>query len=331
MRTVALEEHVSFPELTSRIPEKAVANRGWPTSASPDSPMKQVDVQLADIGDERLTKMDEAGITVQVLSVSGAGADLLNATDGPALARDYNDLLAQKIAEHPSRFAGFAHLPMTAPEAAADELERAVRDLHFCGAMINGLTQDKFLDDPQFRPLLERAEKLDVPLYLHPNVPPEAVRKVYYEGLPPAISTLLGMAGFGWHAETAVHVLRLILSGTFERHRGLQLIVGHMGEMLPVMMARCDTIFKPAMTHLPRTISQTLQQQVYLTTSGIFTQPPLLAALATFGVDRILFSVDYPYSTNEQGRNFLNAISLPPDDLAKIAHGNADRLLKLRL
>lgn len=330
MRVVALEEHISLSELTSRIPEEAITARGWPSPNSPNSPTKQVGPQLQEVGDERLKKMDDAGITVQVLSVSGAGADLLDANEGPALARDYNDALAQKIEAHPNRFAGFAHLPMTAPEAAADELERAVNELHFFGALINGLTQDQFLDHPRFAPLLERAEKLDVPLYLHPNVPPEAVRKAYYEGLPPALSTQLGLAGFGWHAETAIHVLRLILSGTFERFPNLKLIIGHMGETLPVMMARCDNIFKPEMTQLARTISQTLQQQVYITTSGIFTQPPLLAALATFGIDRILFSVDYPYSTNEQGRAFLSSVNLPPCDVEKLAHGNADRLLKLR-
>lgn len=317
MRIIALEEHVSFPDLTRRIPEEAITARGLPAPSG--SPMQAVASQLEEVGDDRLKKMDEAGITVQVLSVSGAGADLLDAIEGPDLARDYNNALAQQIAVHPDRFAGFAHLPMSAPEAAADELERAVVDLHFCGAMINGLTQNQFLDHPQFSTLLERAESLGVPLYLHPGIPPVAVRKAYYEGLPSALSTQLGMAGFGWHAETAIHVLRLILSGTFERYPNLQLIIGHMGEMLPMMMARCDTIFKPDMTHLPRTISQTLQQQVFITTSGIFTQPPLLAALGTFGIDRILFSVDYPYSTNEQGSTFLKEINLPPEDLEKIA------------
>ena len=330
MRIVALEEHVNLPELTRRIPQEAITARGWPSPSNPNSPMKKVEPQLEEVGNERINGMDQAGITVQVLSVSGAGADVLDAQEGTALARDYNDALAHKIALHPGRFAGFAHLPMTAPEAAADELERAVTDLNFCGALINGLTQDQFLDSPRFVPLLERAETLGVPLYLHPSVPPEGVRKVYYEGLPEALSVQLSLAGYGWHAETAIHVLRLILSGTFERYPNLQLIIGHMGETLPVMMARCDTIFKQEMTRLPRTISETLQQQVFITTSGIFTQPPLLAALATFGIDRILFSVDYPFSTNEQGRAFLDSINLPPEDLNKIAHGNADRLLKLK-
>lgn len=331
MRTIALEEHVSLPELTQRIPPAAITARGWPADDNANSPMRRVAEQLQEVGSQRLQAMDEAGITVQVLSVSGAGADLLNAREGPKLARDYNEAVAQKIATYPDRFAGFAHLPMTAPEAAADELERTVRDLKFCGAMINGLTEERFLDDARFAPLLHRAEQLGVPLYLHPNVAPAPVRQAYYDGLPAALSTQMAMAGYGWHIETAVHIMRLILSGTLERYPRLQLIIGHMGETLPMLMARCDTIFQPAMTQLPRTITQTLQEQVYVTTSGVFTQPPLQAAVATFGIDHVLFSVDYPYSPNQQGRAFLDAIALAPADVAKIAHGNADRLLKLPL
>ena len=138
------------------------------------------------------------------------------------------------------------------------------------------------------------------------------------------------MAGFGWHAETAVHVLRLVLAGILDRYPRLRLIIGHMGETLPVMMARCDQTLPQVQTHLTRSISQTLRDQVYLTTSGIFTRPPLEAALATFGLDRILYSVDYPYATNAQGQAFLNGLQLPPADVEKLAYGNADRLLRLQ-
>ena len=329
MRIIALEEHVSLPEMAARIPEQLSQQRGWPQRDGDDSPMKAVQDRLEEVGDERLRLMDESGITMQVLSATGAGADVLPPVAAIEFAKDYNDRLAEKIAAHPDRFAGFAHLPMTAPEAAADELERAVQEHRFPGALINGMTEGKFLDNAQFAPILARAEKLGVPLYLHPNVPPAAVREVYYDGLKPALSTQLGMAGWGWHSETAIHVLRLILSGTLERYPALQLIIGHMGEMLPVMMGRCDMVFKKEITGLSRTISESLQAQVYITTSGIFTQPPLHAAIETFGIDRILFSVDYPYAENRQGRSFLDAMSLSPMDMEKIAHGNADRLLRL--
>ncbi len=328
-RVVALEEHIAFPDMVQRVPLAARQQAGWPADANPDSPVRAQQAQLAEIGPERLRLMDEAGITVQVLSVSGPGAELLPPTEGPAFAQEYNDRLAAAIARHPDRFAGFAHLPMTNPTAAADELSRTVGTHHFRGALINGTTQGLFLDDAQFAPLLARAEELGVPLYLHPGVPPAPVRGVYYDRLPHGLGARLSMAGFGWHAETAIHVLRLILSGTLEKYPRLQLIIGHMGEMLPVMMDRADQTMPTHETQLPRSIAQTLRDQVHITTSGIFTRAPLAAALATFGLDNILFSVDYPYAPNQPGHAFLAGLQLPPADLAKLAYGNADRLLGL--
>lgn len=328
-RIVALEEHVSFPDMIARISPAARQQAGWLVGADAHSVVREQQPQLAEIGPERLALMDEAGITVQVLSISGAGAELLSPAEGPAFAREYNDRLAAAIARHPDRFRGFAHLPMTNPEAAAEELARTVREHHFVGALISGTTQSLFLDDPQFAPLLARAEELGVPLYLHPGIPPAPVRSVYYERLPGELGQRLSMAGFGWHAETAIHILRLILSGTLERYPRLKLIIGHMGEMLPVMMARIDLTVPPAQTKLPRSVSQTLRDQVYITTSGIFTRPPLEAALATFGLDNILFSIDYPFAPNMPGRKFLAGLELPPADIAKLAYANADALLNL--
>jgi predicted TIM-barrel fold metal-dependent hydrolase len=328
-RIVALEEHIGFPDMVNRIPLAVRQHAGWPSDANPHSPVHEQQQKLAEIGSERLRLMDEAGITIQVLSVSGPGAELLPPDESPAFAHEYNDRLAAAIAQYPDRFFGFAHLPMTNPAAATAELARTVREHQFRGAMINGTTQGLFLDDPQFAPLLAQAEDLGVPLYLHPGVPPAPVRSVYYERLPNGLGERLSMAGFGWHAETAIHILRLILSGTLERYPRLRFIIGHMGETLPVMMARADMAMPADETQLPRSISQTLRDQVYITTSGIFTRPPLEAALATFGLDNILFSVDYPYALNQPGHEFLAGLQLPPADIAKLAYGNADRLLSL--
>jgi uncharacterized protein len=326
MRIVTLEEHVTFPEMTGRIPKERLPANGLEQSPM----MKLLAPKLADISGDRLQSMDDNGISLQVLSVANAGADLLPSEDGPDFARSYNDSLAQRIAAHPGRFAAFAHLPMTAPAAAADELERTVKTYGFRGALINGLTQGMFLDHPDFAPILSRAEQLEVPIYLHPGLPPASVTAAYYSGLPKYAGTILSASGWGWHSETAIHVLRLILSGTLDRYPGLKLIIGHMGEMLPMMMARCDGKFKVEQAGVnQRLISQTLREQVYIITSGIFTLPPLMITLDTFGLDNILFSVDYPFSTNEEGVKFLESIPLPPDQLSKIAHGNADRLLKL--
>jgi predicted TIM-barrel fold metal-dependent hydrolase len=205
-----------------------------------------------------------------------------------------------------------------------------VMELGFCGALINGVTHGRFMDDKQFAPILARAEKLGVALYLHPGIPPKAVRDAYYADMSPAADMLLAMAGFGWHAETAIHLLRLIVSGTLDRYPKLQIIIGHMGEMLPMMMARCDGIFSPSFVGIRRSVQQTLREQVHVTTSGLFTLPPLTATIDTFGIDRVMFSIDYPYSSNETGKKYLDSIPLAPADIEKIAHGNADRLLRLK-
>ncbi|MGI4835889.1 MAG: amidohydrolase family protein [Janthinobacterium lividum] len=328
-RVVALEEHVSFPDMVARIPLAVRQQAGWPADDNPDSATRAYTAQLAEVGPERLALMDAAGVTVQVLSVSGPGAQLLPPDEGPAFARAYNDQLAAAIARHPGRFRGFAHLPLTNPAAAAAELARTVREHRFVGALLMGTTEGLFLDDARFTPLLAEAEALGVPLYLHPGVPPAPVRSVYYERLPAGLGERLSMAGFGWHAETAVHVLRLILSGTLETYPRLKLLIGHMGEMLPVMMARIDNTMPQAATKLPRTVAQTLRDQVYITTSGIFTRPPLAAALATFGLANILFSIDYPFAPNVAGQKFLAGLDLPPADIVQLACGNADRLLGL--
>jgi predicted TIM-barrel fold metal-dependent hydrolase len=327
MRIVTLEEHISFPEMADQIPKDALGGFGQ------SERMQQLIPKLADITGERLRSMDDNGITVQVLSVDSSGANLLSPQEGPAFATQYNDLIAERIAGFENRFTAFAHLPMTAPVAAADELERAVKEYHFRGAMIRGLTQDQFLDQPEFAPIFERAEKLDVPIYLHPGLPPKGIADIYYSGLPnhPGMAEALACYGWGWHSETALHVLRLLYSGVFDRYPKLNLIIGHMGEMLPMMMARSERAFKPGNGGAnQRTLSDTFHQQVHITTSGFFTQPPLKIALDTFGIDNIMFSVDYPFSANEMGVEFLNAIDLPAEQVAKIAHGNADKLLNLK-
>jgi predicted TIM-barrel fold metal-dependent hydrolase len=264
-----------------------------------------------------------------VISNSGPGPDLVPGPDGIAMAREMNDYLAEAVARHPGRLAGFAVLPMASPEACAAELRRCVKDLGFLGVNINGTTDGRFLDHPAYAGLLAEAQSLDVPIYIHPHLAPEPVRQAYYGELPAGAARVLEAAGWGWHQETAIHVLRLVLSGTLDRHRRLKIVIGHMGEMLPMMLARADDVFALDIEHLQRPISQAITEQVWVTTSGIFTGPPFLAALLTFGIDRLMFSVDYPYSSNMKGRAFLDRLSLAPADMAKLCHGNADALLKL--
>ena len=328
MRVIALEEHFTAPAIAGRIDRDAVGRRGYrPRRAPPDGANP---LELApDLGSGRLRLMDESGITMQVLSNTGPGPDLVPGADGVTMAKALNDHLAEAVARHPDRYAGFAVLPMLSPDNAVREFERAVKELGFVGALINGTTEGRFLDHPSYDGILAQAAALDVPIYIHPHLAPEAVREAYYSGLEPGAGRVLEAAGWGWHSETALHVLRLALSGALDRHPGLQLIIGHMGEMLPMMLARADDVFRLDVDHLRRPVGQTILDQVWITTSGIFTEPPFLAALLTFGIDRIMFSVDHPYASNTQGRAFLERISLPPADMAKLTHGNADALLKL--
>jgi len=330
MRVVTLEEHFTAPQIVRRIDPGAISRRGFRPRKLPPAGPNPLEL-LPEIGERRLQSMDEAGITVQVLSNTGPGPDLVAGAEGIAIAREMNDYLAAAIAGHPDRFAGFAVLPMQSPDAAAAELARAVKDLHFVGALINGTTEGRFLDHPSYDALLARAVELDVPIYIHPHLSPEAVRRAYYSDLPDGADRVLESAGWGWHSETAIHLLRMVVAGTLDRHRGLRLVIGHMGEMLPVMLARADEVFALEIGHLKRTISRTILDQVWITTSGIFSQPPFLAALLTFGIDRIMFSVDYPYAPNAKGRAFLDRLSLAPADMAKLTHGNADALLKLNV
>ena len=329
MRVVALEEHFTVPALVRRIDPAAISRRGFKPRKPPAGRPNPMEL-LPEIGEQRLKSMDEAGITLQVLSNSGPGPDLVPGPDGVAMAREMNDHLAAAVGKHPDRFAGFAALPMQSPDVCAAELQRTVKELGFLGALINGTTEGRFLDHPSYDGLLAAAVELDVPIYVHPHLPPEPVRQAYYSDLPDGADRVLATAGWGWHQETAIHVLRMVMAGTLDKHPKLKLIIGHMGEMLPVMLARIDETSAADVGHLKRPPSRQIIEQVWITNSGIFSQPPFIAALQTFGIDRIMFSVDYPYAPNAKGRKFLDGVSLSPSDMEKLTHGNADALLKLK-
>jgi uncharacterized protein len=326
MRIVTLEEHVSFPEMTALLPDGILANRKQSAAAS------QMQAKLADVSGERYNSMKASGISMQVLSIENADVYLLPDSLAPDFASKYNDLLADRMKDQPESFNAFALLPMTTPQAAADELERTVKTYGFRGAMIKGLINGKFLDAPEFAPVFKQAEKLGVPIYIHPGIPPKEVIDAYYSniGNTAGPNEAIACYGWGWHSETAIHILRLLVAGVFDTYPKLKIIIGHMGEMLPMMWERSNRVFQPGNGGMnKRTLIDTFREQLYITTSGIFTQPPLQLAIDTIGIDNILFSVDYPFSTNQMGIDFLNNIQLPADQLASIAHGNADKLLRL--
>ena len=319
MRIIALEEHYRYRDAGS---EGSFEQGGV---AHPAALLAKLD----DVGASRIADMDAAGIDLEVLSHVTPGPAALEPARAVPLARRANDWAAEAVRRYPKRLAAFATLPMSDPDASAEELERTVRELGFKGALINGTSQGRFLDDPRFFPLLERAEALQVPLYLHPAPPPEPVMNAYFSGLDPALGRMLSMAGWGWHAETALHTLRLIVAGVFDRCPRLQLIIGHMGEMLPFMLARSNDVLTPFAKGLRRPVADYLRSNVHVTTSGMFTAPPLLLAIEVLGIDRIMFSVDYPYASHARGRAFLEALPFSPTDMDKLSHGNAERLLGL--
>ena len=203
--------------------------------------------------------------------------------------------------------------------------------LGFAGGLINSTLgiNDRFLDHPSFSALLSRFEALDVPLYLHPAQPPATARSVFYDGLTAPVAGALATNAWGWHAEAGLHTLRLAAAGTFARHPGLRVIIGHCGEMIPFMLDRVDDMMPRALTGLDAEMSEYILRHVWVTTSGMFSLPPVLCALSVFGVDRVLFSVDYPFSPNRRGREFLDALPLSPADRAKVAGVNAAALLRL--
>jgi predicted TIM-barrel fold metal-dependent hydrolase len=255
---------------------------------------------------------------------------LLTAEKAVEIARSANDFLSAAIERHPSRFAGLAVLPTAAPDLAADELKRMVSQHGFRGAVINGHIQGRYLDDKFFWPIMEQAEALQVPIYLHPAPPPQSVIDTYYTGnFSAEVTRMLSTAGWGWHIETAVHILRLILSGVFDRYPKLQIIIGHMGEALPFMLPRIDLVLQPNLTKLQRPMAAYLRENIHYTFSGFNFTATFLELLLQVGVDRIMFSADYPYGSMEKGRAFLSQLPISDADREKIAHFNAERLLRL--
>jgi len=218
---------------------------------------------------------------------------------------------------------------MSAPEAAADELERAVREHGFLGAVVNGHCQGVYLDDAAFEPVLDRAATLKVPIYLHPTIPPATVIESCYAGFAPDVTFALATVGWGWHINTATHLLRVILGGVFDRHPGLQIIIGHMGEATPFMLPRFDATLKPELTGLRHPVSTYLRENVNYTFANFNDEPTYANLVAQVGVGRVTFSTDYPFGSMKAARAFLDNLPLTQDARAGISHRNAERLLGL--
>jgi predicted TIM-barrel fold metal-dependent hydrolase len=323
MRTITLEEHYAFPGFFDG-PGRELKHRAETVGGRYANLIER----LCDVGAKRLAEMDAAGIDMQVLSLSAPGVEQLDAAEAVALARESNDYLADAVKKNPARFAGLATLPTPAPDEAAAELERRVR-AGFKGAVVNGHNRGRYLDDKFYAPILDCAERLNVPIYIHPTPPPKPVLDVYYGGFAPMLTEMLAGGAWGWHIETAVHVIRMISGGVFDRYPKLQVVIGHMGEGLPFMFQRFD-IMPPAVTGLKRPYKDYLRDNVHYTFSGFNFPPAFLDLLLELGgVDRIMFSADHPYQSMKAARAFLEQIPVSAADKERIAHGNAERLFKL--
>jgi predicted TIM-barrel fold metal-dependent hydrolase len=324
MRTITLEEHFISPGFL------AGPGKGFAEQLRSRGPRgERMYEQLQDIGDKRIAEMDAAGIDMQVLSLNSPGVEQAEAAEQLSIAVESNDFLAEAVKKYPSRFAAFAALPVAAPDRAAEELDRRVRQQGFKGTLINGHTRGRYLDDKFFSPILERAEALNVPIYLHPTVPPKAVVEASFGGFSPAVTAMLVGGAWGWHIETSVHLIRMMLGGVFDRYPKLQVVIGHLGEGIPFMLPRLNKNLPTEVTKLNRPIGAYLRENVHYTFGGFNFPATFLNLLLEVGAGRIMFSVDHPYGSMAEARAFLQQIPVSELDRERIAHGNAEKLLGL--
>lgn len=311
---IAIEEHYLDPDVDAKI------NKGG---------SGQMRERLLDVTAGRIAAMDAANIDVQILSHCPPGAQCFD-PDELDRARAVNDRLKETIDTYPDRFMGFASMPTRSPGACADELQRCVEEYGFKGAMIHGLTDGVFIDDERYWPMFERAQKLDVPIYVHPGPPHPAVVDAYYKDYVEKWPGILS-AGWGFTMETATAGLRLMLSGVFDKFPDLKIILGHMGEGLPFLLWRVDFAFSPVMRPggPDARIRHLFTNNFWVTTSGNFSNPALLCTMMEMGIDRILFAVDWPYVENKPGPEWMETVPLSAEDKEKILNGNAKRLLRL--
>lgn len=331
MRIITVEEHFHHPRAVARVLELAgsgpiVPDAGFGEFLKGFMPDKESAERLAG---SRLAHMDRVGIDVQVVSHGGNSPGNLDHSESVALCRMVNDDLAQQISENPTRFKGFATLPLHDPTAAAAELRRCVDELGFVGALIAGSCGGRFLDDARFEPVLSAAEAVDLPIYVHPGMPENPVSTAYYAGQwPSAIQFLFSGPAFGWHAEAGIHVLRLILSGAFDRHPNLKILSGHWGEFLAGWLDRLDEVIGWG-DHLDRTPSEYYREHVWATPSGMYNQNQLNFIVSEIGAERIIYSEDFPYVIRDDVTEFLERAQLSDAQRHAIAHGNVESLLRI--
>ncbi len=332
MKLIAIEEHYmsqavneQYMQVMTKIvsPAERARLEGLQTFLANSS--------ISDLAEIRIATMDKQGVDLQVISYGNNSPQDLPSDAAVPLCRQANDELATAIRQHPTRFAGYAALPMGNPQAAADELSRAANELGFKGASLNGNYNGRFFDEPEFFPIFQRAADLDVPIYFHPGFPNEKVADYYYQGenIPAAVSAVFGSYGYGWHVDVGIHMMRMILSGIFDKLPSLKLITGHWGELVPYYFDRIDEMIPESITGLGRPFSQIYKEHVYITPSGIASRGPAMLTINEMGAEHVLWSHDFPYVKRNNVHDFLMDLPISQADKEKIAHQNAEALLKL--
>ncbi|TFF19953.1 amidohydrolase [Jiella endophytica] len=317
MQLIGIEEHMLTPEVRDAWDGAGLAAVD-PCVAIHSG---EIERRLLDMAQARVSLMDEAGVDVQVLSLTTPALHHMG-PESVEMARRTNDAVAAAIARHPDRFQGLATLPISMPDEAALELERCVRTLGFKGTMLCGRVGTRSLDHPDFRPVFESAEGLNAPILLHPRTPDAAVRTAYYSGFTPEIDAAFSMYGLGWHYDAGIQFVRLVLAGVLDRLPKLQLILGHWGEVVLFYAERLKAMDR--VSGLDQPIETYLRRNLYVTASGMFVPDYLQRAAAIVGTDRLLFSTDFPYQYRPGGdaRRFLDECGLDGAAKAGFAHRN---------
>lgn len=330
MKLITLEEHYMDPAIAqAAAPQMSRLSPGFQHAYDGQQGLagSATAEDLLDLGERRLSLMDQHGIDVQILSA--LNAQLVPGDVAPELCRAANDTLARTVRDHPDRFAAFAALPTAAPEAAGEELRRAMGELGAVGTLVFGRTDGQFLSHERFAPVLQAASDTDAPIYLHPSPAPQATTAENYAGFDEVVSTRLQTAAWGWHMETGIHFLHLVLSGAFDRHPNLRVVMGHWGEMVPFFMDRLEEMLPSSVTGLQGEISDYVKKHLWITPSGMFTQAHLQFCLEVLGAERIMYSVDYPFIPMDDAHQFLAEAQIPEETKEAIAHRNAEAFLGL--
>lgn len=324
MRRISVEEHWSNKELVD-VRNQWYVRTGTPPYNDPKANPLAFPM-LMDMEKWRLPLMDESGIAMQLLSASSPAIQgIADAATAVVTARKINDEMAEVMRKYPGRFVGLACVPTQDPKAAADELERTVKQLGYKGAMIHGYTNGEYLDETKFWVLWERAEALGVPIYLHVTEASREARKIY-DGHPELLGPI-----WSWGVETATHALRIVGAGVFDAFPGATLILGHLGESLPFLLGRLDEgyamVFKPV--NLKKDFSAYIKENIMVATSGKYKPEALVCTLSALGADRVLFAADYPFVTPKESVEHFEKTPMGESDREKIYHLNAERVFQL--